>query len=168
EYLQGPQIKQFFKEVKRVTRDQLILTVTSTSVRRKISHRLRLKDVFFKLHKIPYHRLYSISEFVDLLVEMGFKHIRLVEVANYTLVASMPIPSRRGSRRRERVAMLKEEEILPMAEDSLSPSFWEKPIEVAMAAIAKSREFLAPIWASIAASTQNLNHLLLSRMQFGR
>lgn len=167
EYLQGPQIKQFFDEVKRVTRNQLILTVTSTSVRRKISHRLHLKDFFFKLHKIQHHRLYSAVDFVDLLLEMGFKHIRLVEVANYTLVASTPIPSRRESRREERVAMLKEKEILPMEDQSLSPSIWEKPIQAAMAAISRSREYLAPIWASIAASTQNLNHLLLSRVQFG-
>lgn len=168
EYLRGPQIKQFFDEVKRVTRDQLILTVTSTSVRRKISHKLRLKDFFFRLHKIPYHRLYSAGEFSDLLIEQGFKHLRLVEVANYTLVASVPIPSRRDSRSEEKVIRLKEEEVLPREEYAFSPSVWEAPLHVAMAALSRSREYLAPIWASIASSTQNLNHLILSRMQFGR
>ncbi len=168
EYLRGPQIKQFFDEVKRVTRDQFILTVTSTSVRRKISHRLRLKDFFFRLHKIPFHRLYSAGEFSDLLVGQGFKHLRLVEVANYTLVASVPIPSRRDSRSEEKVIMLKEEEVLPGEEYSISPSVWEAPLQVAMAALSRSREYLAPIWASIASSTQSLNHLILSRMQFGR
>ncbi len=168
EYLQGPQIKQFFDEVKRVTRNQFIVTTTSTSVMKKITYRLKLKDIFFKLYKVPHHHLYSAEEFVALLRQHGFPRIQLVEVADYTLVASVPILSRRRGRREKGVTQLREEEVLPKEEYSLSPSIWEAPLQAAMAAIARSREYLAPIWASIASSRRNLNHLLLSRMQFGR
>ena len=87
-----PEIKKCLSEIKRVTKEHLILTFTLENFKKEIYYKTGLYHLRFLLSGIPYHKLYSISELKKIFssVNLNFSKARIA--GKHQLVTKITIP----------------------------------------------------------------------------